>query len=139
MQCPACHDGIVGEDEESAQHAHDAGEHPWFSGCEFLVGSDGVAVRGASDDELADHDGHGKEEDETEIDEDEGCAAAFAYFCGEAPYVAQAYGGPCGSQYDSQLAAETASGCVILVHVGMFFGKYVAKIHKIPVPLQCSS
>jgi hypothetical protein len=37
------------------------------------------------------------------------------------------------------LAAETASGCVIIVHVGMFLGKYVAKIHKILVPLPCSS
>ena len=96
-------------------------------------------MRGASDDELADHDGHGKEEDEAEIDEDEGCAAAFAYLCGEAPYVAQPDCRACGSQHDSQLAAKTASGCVIVVHVGIFLGKYVAKIHKILVPLPCSS
>ena len=109
VERPSGHDGIEREDEEAAQYAHDACCHPGLAGCQLLESTNSVGVGRPSDDELAEHDGHRHQEDEPQIDQDEGSAAALSHFGRKTPDVAQPYGRTCRSQYDAKLTAKPST------------------------------
>ena len=109
LQAPSGHDGVETEDDGGGEDAEVADESPRASAGELVVGTCGIGVGVAADDELGNHAGDAKQEDAAQIDEDEGCSSVLSCHIGETPDVSQTYCRPCGGKDDADTASETTS------------------------------
>ena len=106
LQCPACHHGVVAQDEKACQHAEESHPTPGSTRCKDAVGSCRVGTRAASDEELGNHDRHAHEQHAEQVDEDKRRSTMLSCLVRETPDVAQSDGRTGRGEDDADAASE---------------------------------
>ena len=88
MEAPAGDYGIEARHDDARKHAGVADQRPWRLAGKLAECSGGIALRTASDDELADDARHTEQENAEDVDKDKHCTAVLSRHIGETPHVA---------------------------------------------------